>query len=64
MFGDFGSRGELLVLFLKDAIKPNLVQTIYGTPAFAHGGLFANTTMAVLVLATNNSSAFGGLHSD
>ncbi|HEL1541437.1 TPA: formate--tetrahydrofolate ligase [Streptococcus suis] len=31
-----------LTLILKDAIKPNLVQTIYGTPAFVHGGPFAN----------------------
>ena len=31
-----------LTLILKDAIKPNVVQTIYGTPAFVHGGPFAN----------------------
>ncbi|EHJ56902.1 formate-tetrahydrofolate ligase [Streptococcus urinalis FB127-CNA-2] len=31
-----------LTLLLKDAIKPNLVQTIYGTPALVHGGPFAN----------------------
>jgi formate--tetrahydrofolate ligase len=31
-----------LTLILKDAIKPNLVQTICGTPAFVHGGPFAN----------------------
>lgn len=31
-----------LALLLKDAIKPNLVQTIEGTPAFIHGGPFAN----------------------
>ncbi|WNZ93673.1 formate--tetrahydrofolate ligase [Streptococcus iniae] len=31
-----------LTLILKDALKPNLVQTIYGTPAFVHGGPFAN----------------------
>ncbi len=29
-------------LLLKDALKPNLVQTIEGTPAFVHGGPFAN----------------------
>ena len=28
--------------FERIAIKPNLVQTIYGTPAFVHGGPFAN----------------------
>ena len=33
--------GSLTVL-LKDAIRPNLVQTIEGTPAFVHGGPFAN----------------------
>lgn len=31
-----------LTLILKEALKPNLVQTIYGTPAFVHGGPFAN----------------------
>lgn len=31
-----------LTLILKDALKPNLVQTIHGTPAFVHGGPFAN----------------------
>lgn len=33
--------GALALLF-KDAIKPNLVQTLEGTPAFIHGGPFAN----------------------
>ena len=33
--------GALTLLF-KDAIKPNLVQTLGGTPAFVHGGPFAN----------------------
>ncbi len=36
-----GATGALVTL-LKDAIKPNLVQTIGGTPAFVHGGPFAN----------------------
>ncbi|WP_171378541.1 formate--tetrahydrofolate ligase [Enterococcus cecorum] len=31
-----------LTLLLKDVLKPNLVQTIEGTPAFVHGGPFAN----------------------
>ena len=31
-----------LMLLLKDAIKPNLVQTLYGNPAIIHGGPFAN----------------------
>ena len=38
---DLGVAGALTVL-LKDAIKPNLVQTLEGTPAFVHGGPFAN----------------------
>lgn len=33
---------EPMALILKDAIKPNLVQTVDGTPAFVHGGPFAN----------------------
>ena len=39
--GDLKVAGALTVL-LKDAIKPNLVQTLEGTPAFVHGGPFAN----------------------
>ncbi|MFA5342211.1 MAG: formate--tetrahydrofolate ligase, partial [Clostridia bacterium] len=35
------AQGAISVL-LKDAIKPNLVQTLEGTPAFIHGGPFAN----------------------
>ncbi len=31
-----------LTLILKDALEPNLVQTLYHTPAFVHGGPFAN----------------------
>ncbi|HJX76718.1 formate--tetrahydrofolate ligase [Glutamicibacter sp.] len=38
---DLGAAGAMALL-LKDAIKPNLVQTIGGTPAFIHGGPFAN----------------------
>ena len=38
---ELGVAGALTVL-LKDAIKPNLVQTLEGTPAFVHGGPFAN----------------------
>ncbi len=38
---DLGVEGALTVL-LKDAFKPNLVQTIEGTPALVHGGPFAN----------------------
>lgn len=38
---ELGVTGALTLLF-KDAIKPNLVQTLEGTPAFVHGGPFAN----------------------
>jgi formate--tetrahydrofolate ligase len=38
---DLGVQGALTLL-LKDALKPNLVQTIYGTAALVHGGPFAN----------------------
>ncbi len=38
---DLGAHGAMAVL-LKDAIKPNLVQTLEGNPAFVHGGPFAN----------------------
>ena len=38
---ELGVTGALTLLF-KDAIKPNLVQTLEGTPAFIHGGPFAN----------------------
>ncbi|HZJ18171.1 MAG TPA: formate--tetrahydrofolate ligase [Patescibacteria group bacterium] len=38
---DLKATGSLTVL-LKDALKPNLVQTLEGTPAFIHGGPFAN----------------------
>jgi len=33
---------EAMAILLKDAIKPNLVQTLIGTPAIIHGGPFAN----------------------
>ena len=38
---DLNAQGAMAAL-LKDALKPNLVQTIGGTPAFVHGGPFAN----------------------
>ena len=38
---DLHAEGAMAAL-LKDAIKPNLVQTLEGTPAFVHGGPFAN----------------------
>ena len=39
--GQLHAQGAMTAL-LKDAIKPNLVQTLEGTPAFVHGGPFAN----------------------
>ena len=39
--GDLKATGAMTAL-LKDALKPNLVQTLEGTPAFVHGGPFAN----------------------
>ena len=39
--GDIGAAGSAAVI-LKDAIKPNIVQTLEGTPGFIHGGPFAN----------------------
>jgi len=38
---DLNAQGAMTIL-LKDAVKPNLVQTIEGTPAIIHGGPFAN----------------------
>ena len=38
---DIDATGAVTIL-LRDALKPNLVQTIEGTPAFVHGGPFAN----------------------
>ncbi len=39
--GELKAQGAMAAL-LKDALKPNLVQTLEGTPAFVHGGPFAN----------------------
>lgn len=39
--GQLKAQGAMTAL-LKDALKPNLVQTLEGTPAFVHGGPFAN----------------------
>ena len=39
--GQLNAAGAMTAL-LKDALKPNLVQTLEGTPAFVHGGPFAN----------------------
>ncbi len=53
--GELGSAGATAAL-LKDALKPNLVQTLEGTPAFIHGGPFANIAHGCnSVLATKMS---------
>jgi formate--tetrahydrofolate ligase len=47
-----------MAALLKDAIKPNLVQTIEGTPAFIHGGPFANIAQGTnSVIATKTAMA-------
>ncbi len=52
---DLNAHGAMTVL-LKDAIQPNLVQTMEGTPAFVHGGPFANIAHGCnSVLATSTA---------
>ena len=54
---DLKAHGAMAVL-LKDAIKPNLVQTLEHTPAFIHGGPFANIAQGTnTVIATKTSLA-------
>lgn len=49
-----------LTLLLKDAIKPNLVQTLEHTPAFIHGGPFANIAHGCnSILATKAALTYG-----
>lgn len=51
--GDLKAEGAL-TLILKDAIKPNLVQTLENTPALVHGGPFANIAHGCnSIIATN-----------
>ncbi|MBO4446403.1 MAG: formate--tetrahydrofolate ligase [Clostridia bacterium] len=57
--GQIGAQGAMTAL-LKDALKPNLVQTLEGTPAFVHGGPFANIAHGCnSVMATNMARHFG-----
>ena len=52
---DLNANGAMAVL-LKDAIKPNLVQTVEGTPAIIHGGPFANIAQGTnSVIATQTA---------
>ena len=56
---DLKAQGAMTAL-LKDAIKPNLVQTIAGSPAFVHGGPFANIAHGCnSVLATRLAQHLG-----
>ncbi len=57
--GDLKAVGAMTAL-LKDALKPNLVQTLEGTPAFVHGGPFANIAHGCnSVIATKMAMALG-----
>ena len=57
--GDLKAQGALTAL-LRDALKPNLVQTLEGTPAFVHGGPFANIAHGCnSVLATKMAMCAG-----
>ena len=56
---DLQAQGAMAAL-LKDAIKPNLVQTIEGTPALVHGGPFANIAHGCnSLIATRSALALG-----
>ncbi|MDR2487177.1 MAG: formate--tetrahydrofolate ligase [Clostridiales Family XIII bacterium] len=57
--GMLKAEGAMATL-LKDALKPNLVQTLEGTPAFVHGGPFANIAHGCnTVVATRTALALG-----
>ncbi len=57
--GDLKAQGAMAAL-LKEAIKPNLVQTLEGTPAIVHGGPFANIAHGCnSVLATQVAMSLG-----
>lgn len=57
--GDLKASGAMAAL-LKDALKPNLVQTLEGTPAFVHGGPFANIAHGCnSVMATRMAMRYG-----
>ncbi len=57
--GDLKAQGAMTAL-LKDAIKPNLVQTLGGTPAIVHGGPFANIAHGCnSVIATKTALKLG-----
>ncbi|OFP21434.1 formate--tetrahydrofolate ligase [Corynebacterium sp. HMSC066C02] len=58
---DLGAEGALTAL-MHDALNPNLVQTLGGTPAFVHGGPFANIAHGCnTLLATQTAMRFGDI---
>ncbi|GAA1474669.1 formate--tetrahydrofolate ligase [Corynebacterium aurimucosum] len=58
---DLGAEGALTAL-MRDALNPNLVQTLGGTPAFVHGGPFANIAHGCnTLLATQTAMRFGDI---
>lgn len=61
---DIGAGGALTAL-MKDAIKPNLMQTLEGTPVFVHAGPFANISIgASSVLADKLALKLAGTEND
>lgn len=61
---DIGAGGALAAL-MKDAIKPNLMQTLEGTPVFVHAGPFANISIgASSVLADKMALKLAGTEAD
>lgn len=61
---DIGAGGALTAL-MKDAIKPNLMQTLEGTPVFVHAGPFANISIgASSVLADKMALKLAGTEAD
>ena len=58
---ELGAEGALTAL-MRDALNPNLVQTLAGTPAFVHGGPFANIAHGCnTLLATQTAQRFGDI---
>ncbi|WP_295803142.1 formate--tetrahydrofolate ligase [uncultured Corynebacterium sp.] len=58
---ELGAEGALTAL-MRDALNPNLVQTLAGTPAFVHGGPFANIAHGCnTLLATKTAMRFGDI---
>ncbi|MTD90559.1 formate--tetrahydrofolate ligase [Corynebacterium hiratae] len=58
---ELGAEGALTAL-MRDALNPNLVQTLGGTPAFVHGGPFANIAHGCnTLLATQTAMRFGDI---